>query len=126
MKARTSVIVVAILAAVPLVAWVVSRSSVPAVDPLTADRLVATADQWCEQFPEQDIPAEIWSEEVRQLRPQSVRVTPDGVYVEQGSFFVQAWGVFILRTGATPQPSASTDPSYRPLQGRVFWYENKG
>ena len=126
MKARTSLIVVAVLAAVLLVVWGTSRSSVPAVDPLTADRLVATADQWCEQFPEQDIPSENWSEEVRQLRPHSVRVTPDGVYIERGSFIVEEWGVFIHRTGSTLRPSAGTDPSFRPLQGRIYWYEIKG
>lgn len=126
MKARKSLIVVAVLAADPLVAWVALRPSVPVIDPLAADRLVTAADQWCEQFPDQDIPSANWPEEVQQLRPQSVRVTPDGVYVERGAFFVEEWGVFIHRTGSTLRPSADTDPSIRPLQGRVYWYRIKG
>lgn len=107
-------------------AWAILRTPVPEIDSPTADRLSATIDRWCEQFPNSVVPPEEWTEEVKQLRPHSVRVTPDGVYIERGSCFVESWGVFVHRTGSELRLSGGTDPSYRLLRGRVYWYEVKG
>lgn len=107
-------------------AWAVYRSQVPNIDALTADELAAATDQWCELLPNGNVPAEQWPTAVRKLCPQAVRVTPDGVYIERGSRFVESWGIFILRSRSAFQPSTDTDPSYHRLRDRVFWYEVKG
>lgn len=126
MRVRKPLLVAAVPAALLVVAWVALFPLVPAIDPPTADRLSAAADRWCEQSADRVVPPDEWPEEVRQLRPQYVWVTQDGVYIERGSFFVGSWGVFVLRTGSSLQPGRGTDPSYRALCSRVYWYEIKG
>jgi hypothetical protein len=125
-KARKPLIGVAVLAAVIAVAWAALRTSIPTIDQPTADLLSATADRWCEQWPDRKVLSDEWPMEVRQLCPQSVWVTPDGVYIKRGSRFVEEWGVFVHRSGSALKPSGGIDPSYRPLRGRVYWYEVKG
>jgi hypothetical protein len=124
-KLMIRLIGVAVVAAV-VVAWASFRTTVPVIDQLTADRLLSTADKWCKQSPSRKIPPNEWTKEVRHLRPQSVWTTPDGVYIERGSRFVESWGVFVHRSRSTFRPSPGTDPGFRPIQGRVYWYEIKG
>ena len=126
MKPLRTLIAVAAVAVVFVAAWAVFRPQVPTIDPLTADELSAAADQWCEKLPNRTVPSDQWSTAVRQLCPQAVRVTADGVYIERGSRFVESWGVFILRSRSALRPSTDTDPSYHQLRGRVYWYEVKG
>lgn len=121
-KALCACGVVAIVSAIP---WVAFGSAVPEIDESTADRLAATADGWCTAAVREVPPGE-WTVEVQQLRPQAVKVTPDGVYIEQRTRFAESQGVFVLRSGSTFQPANGTDPSFRPLRGRVYWYEVKG
>ena len=126
MKARKLLIGFALVVAVLVAVWVLLPTSLPTIDPPTAEALSVTTDRWCEQPADRGIPPEEWPDEVQRLRPQSVRVSPDGVYIQQGSWLVEEWGVFIHRTGSNFRPSQGTDPSHRPLQGRVYWYEIKG
>lgn len=126
MKPLRILVAVAGVIVVFVAAWAVFHSPVPDIDPTTADELAATTDTWCEQLPDRTIPPNEWPDAVRQLRPQAVRVTPEGVYLERGSLFVQSWGVFVLRSGTAFRPATDTDPSYHLLRGRLYWYEVKG
>jgi hypothetical protein len=107
-------------------AWFVLRSPVPWIDAATADRLAAITDKWCERGSIGKVPPDQWPAEVRRVRPRSVRLTADGLSIELGSRFVESWGLFILRSDSPFQATRTTDPSYRLLQGRVYWYEVKG
>ena len=123
---KTAVVLAAVVTMAVLAAGYVLRSPVPRIDAATAARLSAFADRWVQPDGDSQIAPDSWPEEVRRLRPQSVRLTADGMYIELGSRFVESWGLFILRTGSSFQPSRGTDPSYRLLEGPVYWYEIKG
>jgi hypothetical protein len=100
--------------------------STPAINTALAAQLTAIADRWCVEFHDQEISASEWPDEIRSLHPQFISVRPEGVYLQQGRFLIEAWGVFILRAGSEFQPAACADPSYRLLSGRVYCYEVKG
>lgn len=124
---KTAIVLAAVAATLTIVAaWYVLRSPVPRIDAATAARLSAFADRWVQPAEDSQIAPDSWPAEVRGLRPQSVRLTADGLYIELGSQFVTSWGLFILRSDSPFQPTRTTDPSYRLLQERVYWYEVKG
>jgi hypothetical protein len=50
----------------------------------------------------------------------------EGVFIERGSFFVREWGWFVLPAASTFKPRAGTDPSFRQVHGRVYWYQIEG
>ena len=124
-KTRVVLVVVAVMLLL-LAAGYFLWSPVPRIDAATAANLSAFADRWVQPAGNSQIAPDSWPAEVRRLRPRSVRLTADGMYIELGSRFVASWGLFILRSGSQFQPTHTTDPSYRLLQGRVYWYEVKG
>jgi hypothetical protein len=126
MKPLRILVAAAAVTVVSIAVWAILRSRVPDIDPLTADELSATADQLCEQLPNRIVPPDQWPIAVRKLYPHSVLVSPDGVYIERGSWFVESWGVFVLRSRSAFRPTSDTDPCYHLLRGRVYWYEVKG
>jgi hypothetical protein len=108
-------------------AWLVMRPPVPEPDPTSAERLEAAAERWWQPDRERwEIPKADWPVEFLRFGAQAVTVASEGVYIRFGSFFVQEWGLFILPKWSSFQPKVGTDPSYRPLRGRVFRYEIKG
>ena len=126
MTPRNGFIAVAALTVIVVGSWAVLRSPVPDIDPPAADLLSAEADRWCNESPNRAIPQPEWPVKVQKLRPRTVRVTSDGLYIERGSRFMESWGILVLRTGSTFEPAEGNDPSYRLLRGRVYWYEVKG
>ncbi len=71
-----------------------------------------------------DIPASKWPAAIARLKPDRVYATPDGLYIATSSFFVQEWGLFVPRSGFTPQQG--TDPSYTSIGQGIFSYHVKG
>lgn len=128
MPSRKTAVFLAAVAVTLLVlaAGYVLRSPVPRIDAATAEKLSAFADRWVQPAGDSQIAPDSWPAEVSRLDPQSVRLTADGLYIELGSRFIESWGLFILRSDSSFQPTRTTDPSYRLLEGRVYWYEVKG
>lgn len=111
-------------------AWYCLRSPVPDIDPTTADQLAEAADRWWRDRRGDrsawDVPEADWPTVVRRFAPKSARVSPDGVQIVVGSFFVEEWGLFVLPERSEFKPIEGSDPSYCQLKGRVYWYEIKG
>jgi hypothetical protein len=120
------VFIVVLIVLASAAVWAMAWTSAPDIDSPTAERLASIADDWCQNAPERSIPEVEWPTEVRQLNPLTVRVKTEGVYIELETRFVESRGIFILRSGSEFRPLAKGDPSYRLLNGRVFWYEIKG
>ena len=126
MKLRKPLIVLAVAAVLVIASCVIWRWPISKMEPGQADQLSVLADHWCEQRMHDHIPEAEWPAEIRALSPTSVFVMPEGVYIERGSFCVEAWGIFVLRTGTPFQPKQAGDPSYRHIRDRVYWFEIKG
>jgi len=110
-------------------AWSCLRSPAPDITPEFARQLTAVADRWWPSrgdYATHDVPRSSWPASIRQLAPKRVYVLDEGIYIELGSRFVEGWGIFLLPTDSPFRPSRVGDPSYRQLQGRVYWYEIKG
>ena len=56
------------------------------------------------------------------LKPRSVRIAPEGVYIETSSWFVQEAGIFVPRTPGTFITVSRSDPEYERIHGSVFSY----
>ena len=72
------------------------------------------------------VPESSWPESIRALRPRSVRVVPEGVFVQLSKRFVEEEGVFIAFAGVDVDTAPGHDPSFRALAPLVYWYEIKG
>jgi hypothetical protein len=124
---RRSILAVTVVAAV--IAVVIVRASRQSIDAADAEQLAAVADQWWAERSGPDpsvIPESAWPPEVRRLRPESVRISADGVLIRRGSLFTAECGWFVLPSESRFRPGQGTDPSFRHLSGRVYWYEIKG
>lgn len=60
------------------------------------------------------------------LKPKSVRIAPEGVYIETSSWFVQETGIFVPRNSDTFMPVSGSDPEYERIHGSVFSYRIRG
>jgi hypothetical protein len=74
------------------------------------------------------VPSSEWTPAIRSLDPLAVYASPEGVYITttQRSFDVEESGLFILPANSKFVPAWGTDPGYRALGGRFYWYEIKG
>jgi hypothetical protein len=73
------------------------------------------------------LPSEAWPAAIVQLKPESVRVDPDGVYLKVDSAFVAESGYFVpVKSSKKELPGREGDPSYQPLAARLYWYRTKG
>jgi len=102
----------------------------PHIDRAMAQSLGAIADKLWSSRSTEDYPEHIeswnWPAEIRGLTPKSVWLTRDGLYIKLGEMFVRAWGLFILPSASTFHPPEKGDPSYRQLEGRVYWFRIEG
>lgn len=120
---RTKWIAVILTSAILVIVFVCLTfpSSVPEPDGQTVKSLETAAETWWKFKSEiHEIPKSQWPPELAQLRPKSVRVTLEGVYISFESMFVKERGLFILPTGSNFQPQQATDPSFNLIQGRVY------
>ncbi|WP_445359093.1 hypothetical protein [Microbulbifer sp. ANSA005] len=60
------------------------------------------------------------------LKPYSVRTGETGIYITLDKSFVSESGIYISRTGYTPNTSEGLDPSFKLLKSRTFSYVLKG
>ena len=71
------------------------------------------------------IPEQRWPEQILVLKPESVRLTPEGLYVVTSSWFVEEVGFFIPRYyGVLPDDSG--EPKFRRLHENLFSYRISG
>jgi hypothetical protein len=104
-----------------LAAWVRD----PSVSHAQAAVVAEVAAVLLTQGPEEEIPREAWSAELRALNAKSVRVDEEGVYVVTDSCFVEEAGLFVPRH---PEKFVAVggDPEYRRIHGAVFSYRVRG
>jgi hypothetical protein len=72
------------------------------------------------------VPPNRWPKSIAALRPLSVGVRLDGIYIEMRQFFVEESGYFVLSKESHFDPSRRGDPSYKPLGDGVWWYHISG
>jgi hypothetical protein len=110
-----------------ILVWLWTLSPVPELDSATAEVLEASAEHWWRpDCPIRTIPQTDWPLKLRQLGPESVRVTPQGVFIVLGSLYVEEWGLFVLPSGSEHRPQTHSDPSFRLIRGRVYKYNIEG
>ena len=59
------------------------------------------------------------------LKPSSVRVAPEGVYISIYSCFVTQEGIFI-RHDPSFEPPQTGDPGFSSIDGNVYWFDAPG
>jgi hypothetical protein len=60
--------------------------------------------------------------EIKSLKPLSVLVADEGVYIQLDGYFVTAEGIFVLRKSSDFNPERHGDPFFRQMEGRLYWY----
>jgi hypothetical protein len=73
------------------------------------------------------VPEAQWPPAIKELRPQEVRVTPKGVFVQRRR--VQGWkeGVFIGFPGVIVEtPRGEVSPTFSRIEQQVYWYRLEG
>lgn len=112
--------------------WLLKPMVPPRIDEITAGKLVHEADEiysgscrlnsrrW------ELVEPKSWTTEVTKLKPISVRVDNNGVYVVLEKNYVEERGLFLLPSSSLYVPNLHTDPGYLRVEGRVFWYVVKG
>jgi hypothetical protein len=66
-----------------------------------------------------------WPQGIMQLRPQEVRVTPTGVFVQRFKEPQQEQGVFIAYAGVIVRTEPDRNPAFTPIDGQVYSYNVK-
>lgn len=59
------------------------------------------------------------------LKPSSLWIDRNGVFVRKGGFFAEEDGLFLARPGVVP-PGEGADPSFKQVSGCVYRYAIKG
>jgi hypothetical protein len=72
------------------------------------------------------VPEALWPPAIRELQPQGVQVSEDGVFVQRWNRFVEEEGVFIAFAGAPVSTALGHDPSFASIEPGVYWYKVKG
>lgn len=65
---------------------------------------------------------EKWPESLKQQKPNGVRMSADGLYIETSSFMVMEWGIFVPCNAERFRPAPGTDPTYEKLGETVYSY----
>jgi hypothetical protein len=60
------------------------------------------------------------------LKPESVMIRNDGLYIKLSGFFVNEKGLFVPIDRSTDYSSIGTDPEYKRLSGNVYSYIIRG
>jgi hypothetical protein len=86
-----------------------------------------TRELWAQYRTEtsREIPVAAYPASIRQLQPKRVWASPQGVYVETYSFFVESAGIFVRHDPAY-EPPISGDPGFEPLSSDVYWFYAPG
>ena len=66
-----------------------------------------------------------WPQGIASLRPQEVRVTPEGVFVQRFRIPEREQGVFIAYADTIVSTAPDRNPSFTPVDGLVYQYTLK-
>ena len=66
-----------------------------------------------------------WPQGITQLKPQEVRVTPTGVFVQRFKEAQEEQGVFIAYAGSVVRIEPDHNPAFAPIDGQVYSYSVK-
>jgi len=69
---------------------------------------------------------ESWPPAIREMNPERVRVTKQGVYITLHSSFVEEDGVFVAADPTATLAGREGDPAFEVMAPRVYWYKIKG
>ena len=97
----------------------------PSISESEAAGFEAAASAWLARGSSDDA-SSAWPAGIQALKPNAVRVTAEGIYVETSSWFVQEAGLFVPRDASAFVPAAGGDPEYKRLYGNVFSYRIRG
>jgi hypothetical protein len=64
--------------------------------------------------------------EIKSLKPVYVLIEDEGVYIQLDGFFVTAEGIFVLRKSSNFNTKGRGDPSFRQIEGRLYWFNVTG
>jgi hypothetical protein len=96
---------------------------VPALDESEAMAVTQAASELLKNSRAQEtIPPESWPAAIENLKPESVRAHPEGLYIETSSMYVEEWGLFVPREPATFAPVHGSDPEYKKMHPSLFSY----
>jgi hypothetical protein len=98
----------------------------PSISPVEAEAVQVAAQQLLEYTAATPMISGPLPSEIGNLKLKSVRIAPEGVYMETSSSFVQEAGFFVPRDPATFIAVSGSDPEYRRLHGGVFSYRIRG
>ena len=98
----------------------------PSISPDEADAVQAAAQKLLEDAAGAPITADRLPSGIGALKPNSVRVAPEGVYIETSSRFVEEVGIFVPRHPEAFTPARDSDPAYERIHGNVFSYRIRG
>ena len=98
----------------------------PSISPAEAEALQVAAQKLLEYTDGTPMTSDPLPSGIGSLKPRSVRIAPEGVYIETSSWFVQEAGIFVPRKPDTFTPVAGSDPQYERIHGSVFSYRIRG
>ena len=98
----------------------------PSLPPSDAERVFVQGTALLSQHPAGSIERAKWPSAIAALRPKSVYVAKDGLYIRTSIFFVEERGFYVPHSSASVVVTPTTDPSYEPLAAGVFTYLIKG
>jgi hypothetical protein len=72
-----------------------------------------------------DISSDEWPDSISQLKPESVQLKKEGLYIQTWSRFVEQGGLFIPRE-RNKELNQGTDPGYWKANDEIYYYIFKG
>lgn len=63
---------------------------------------------------------------LKDLKAKRIYRREHGYYIILDQFMVESEGLFILDEESSFSPSQGTDPSYRKIDERLYWFQEKG
>ena len=98
----------------------------PDISPAEAQGFLAAAEDIMQNSDLQgSIPEQEWPKEIAALEPESVRMTPEWLYVVTDSWFVEEAGLFVPR-GHSGSVNDTGEPQFRHLHEKIFSYRISG
>ena len=130
--AVAGVLLVTLLTAVILAVFHPYESTIRSrLDAAGAGNVIEEADELFERYPvdagkDHWLSSGQWPPGITRLKPLTLHVTEDGVYIRCDKLFVEEQGIFVLRDGSTFVPEPWSDPAFEEIEARIYYYEVKG
>ena len=98
----------------------------PTLSPSDARSVFVQGTQLFSDHPQGSIDKTSWPSSIAGLKPKSLYVAPEGLYICTSRFLFEERGFFVPRPGTTVVATSSTDPSYKSMAAGLFTYHIKG